>query len=161
MSFATPLSTTGIVMDTAPIANAGETAPTPAVDELHFQPSAEPTLGVEIELQILDRDTGDLTPGAVPIIKVCEEEKVEGVAAELMQSMIEVKTGICKSVDEARNQLFERTRRVRNIATSLGYELAMGSTHPFHRTSSSTVYPDERYEKIRDRLAWITSQRVM
>ena len=77
-------------MDIAPI----ETAPTPAVDELHFQPCVEPTLGVEIELQILDRDTGDLTAGAVPIIKMCEEEKVEGVAAELMQSMIEVKTGV-------------------------------------------------------------------
>ena len=130
-------------------------------EELQFHPSAEPTLGVEIELQILDRDTGDLSPGAVQIIKVCEEEKIPGVAAELMQSMIEVKTEVCKTVDEARDQLFERTRRVRNLASSLGFELAMGSTHPFHRTSTSTVYPEERYERIRDRLAWLTYQRVM
>ena len=130
-------------------------------DELQFRPSLEPTLGVEIELQILDRDSGDLSPGAVPIIKACQQEKIEGVAAELMQSMIEVKTGVCKTVDEARDQLFARTRKVRNIATSLGYELAMGSTHPFHRTTTSTVYPDERYERIRDRLGWLTYQRVM
>jgi carboxylate-amine ligase len=130
-------------------------------EDMLFHPSAEPAIGVEIELQILDRDTGDLAPGAVPILKACEEDKIEGTSAELMQSMIEVKTDICRSVDEVRVQLSTRTRRVRNIASSLGYELAMASTHPFHRTTTSTVYPDERYERIRDRLAWLTYQRVM
>jgi carboxylate-amine ligase len=130
-------------------------------EETAFHASAATSIGVEIELQILDRDTGDLAPGAVRILKACEEEKIDGVAAELMQSMIEVKTGICNSVDEVRDQLFARTRKVRNIASSLGFELAMGSTHPFHRTAASTVYPDDRYERIRDRLAWLTNQRVM
>src|SRR5947208_1392192 len=143
-----------------PEATAPEKAPGKN-EEMLFHPSAEPSIGVEIELQILDRDTGDLAPGAVRIIKACEEEKIEGVAAELMQSMIEVKTGVCKNVDEVRDQLFARTRKVRNIASSLGFELAMGSTHPFHRTASSSVYPDERYEKILNRLAWLTYQRVM
>ena len=130
-------------------------------EEMVFHPSAEPTMGVEIELQILDRDSGDLSPGAVRILKACEEDKVEGTSAELMQSMIEVKTGVCKSVDEARDQLFMRIRRVRNIASSLGFELSMGGTHPFHRTATSTVYPAERYERITERLAWLTYQRVM
>ena len=130
-------------------------------EEMLFHPSSEATMGVEIELQILDRDSGDLAPGAVRILKVCEEEKIEGTSAELMQSMIEVKTGVCKTVDEARDQLFTRIRRVRNIASSLGFELAMGGTHPFHKTGTSTIYPDERYERIRDRLAWLTYQRVM
>ena len=49
-------------------------------------------------MQILDRESGDLAPGAVRILRMCAAEKVEGVAAELMQSMIEVKTGICRSV---------------------------------------------------------------
>jgi glutamate---cysteine ligase / carboxylate-amine ligase len=135
------------------------TAAKPEETTFHGSPTA--TIGVEIELQILDRDTGDLAPGAVRLLKACQEEKVEGVAAELMQSMIEVKTGVCNSVDEARDQLFARIHKVRNIASSLGFELAMGSTHPFHRTAASTVYPDERYERIRDRLAWLTNQRVM
>ncbi len=130
-------------------------------EEMIFHPSAGPSLGVEIELQILDRDTGDLAPGAVRILKACEQEKIDGVAAELMQSMIEIKTSVCKNVDQARDQLFPTLRRVRNIATSLGYDLSMGSTHPFHRTSTSTVYPAERYEKILDRLGWLTYQRVM
>jgi carboxylate-amine ligase len=147
-------------METTP--KPADTSPPPTKsEELHFHGSPEPTIGVEIELQILDRDTSDLAPGAVRILKACEEEKLEGVAAELMQSMIEVKTGVCKTVDDVRDQLFARTRRVRNIASSLGFELAMAGTHPFHRTSTSTVYPHERYERILDRLAWVTYQRVM
>jgi len=130
-------------------------------DEMTFHPSPEPLLGVEIELQILDRDSGDLAPGAVRILKACEDAKIEGVSAELMQSMIEVKTGVCKSVDEVRDQLMARTRVVRNIASSLGFELAMAGTHPFTKTSSSSVFPAERYEKILSRLAWLTYQRVM
>ena len=141
-------------------AAAVETEPTRS-EELQFRGAPDPTFGVEIELQILDRDTGDLAPGAVRILQACEEEKIEGVGAELMQSMIEVKTSICSTIEEAREQLFTRTRRVRNIASSLGYELCMGSTHPFHRTSTSSIFPDERYERIRDRLAWLTYQRVM
>lgn len=136
-------------------------APAKRSDEILFHPSPEPTFGVEVELQILDRDTGDLAPGAPRILKACEEEGVIGTAPELMQQMIEVKTGICHNVDEAKDQLFARIGRVRNIASSLGYELAMASTHPFHRTTTSTIFPAERYEKILDRLQWLTYQRVM
>jgi carboxylate-amine ligase len=138
-----------------------KTAPSSKHEEMAFHPSPDSAMGVEIELQILDRDSGDLAPGAVRILKACEQDKVEGATAELMQSMIEVKTGICKTVDEARDQLFARIRRVRNIASSLGFELSLGGTHPFHRTGTSTVFPAERYERISDRLAWLTYQRVM
>lgn len=139
-----------------------EQSPAPArTEELAFVSTPEPHLGVEIELQILDHETGDLAPGSVRVLKAVEEEKVEGVTAELMQSMLEIKTGICKSVDEVRDQLLPRLKRVRNIASSLGFDLAMAGTHPFHRTTTSTVFPAERYERIMDRLAWITYQRVM
>ena len=84
-----------------------------------------------------------------------------GVSAELMQSMIEVKTGICGNVAEVKQELLPSLRRVHNIASSLGYNLAMLGTHPFHRTNTSVVYPDERYERIQDRLAWLTYQRVV
>jgi carboxylate-amine ligase len=106
-------------------------------DDLTFHGSAQPTIGVELELMILDRETGDLAPGAVRILKLSEEQNVEGVAAELMQSMVEVKTGVCVNVAEARDQLLPRLRQVRIIASSLGFELALGGTHPFHPALSS------------------------
>src|SRR5262245_56052023 len=141
-----------------PIAKSG---PRGANDDLTFKSSHYPSLGVELELQILDRESGDLASGAVPLLKACAQEKLEGVAAELMQSMFEVKTGICGNVKEVRDVLLPRLQKASNIASSLGYDLAMAGTHPFHRTSGSAVFPGERYERIADRLAWLTYQRVV
>src|SRR5438067_2102704 len=67
----------------------------PALEDLTFRPCTEPTVGVEIELQVLDRESGDLAPGSVRILHACKEEGITDVTAELMQSMIEIKTGVC------------------------------------------------------------------
>jgi carboxylate-amine ligase len=131
------------------------------LEDLTFRPSPEPTLGVELELQILDRETGDLAPGAVRILPVCADEGLDAVTAELLQSMVEVRTGVCRSVADVRDSLVPTLRRVRNIASSLGYDLALGGTHPFNRTSSSTVFPKERYTRVQDRMAWLTYQIVV
>jgi len=130
-------------------------------DVLAFKSSPETTVGVELELQIIDRESGDLAPGAVRLLKACEEESLPGVTAELMQSMIEVKTGICHNVREVQRELLPVLQRLRNIAASHGYGLAGGGTHPFHRTVNSVVSPEQRYERIQNRLAWLMYQRVV
>jgi carboxylate-amine ligase len=134
---------------------------TQKVEDLAFHASDEPTLGAELEVQILDRETGDLAPGAVQLLKLCAEESISGVTAELMQSQLEFKTGICHSVAEVRDQWFPALRRVRNLAESQGYDLALSGTHPFHRTTTSAVFPSERYERARDQQAWLLYQRVV
>jgi carboxylate-amine ligase len=144
-----------------PTNKAPTTDPAHPPEDLTFRPSAGSTLGVEVELQILDRETGDLAPGAVRLLQACRDEAIDGVTAELLQSMIEVKTGVCKDVNEVRASLVPILRRVRNLASSLGYDLAMGGTHPFNRTSSSTVFPAERYQRVQDRMAWLTYQIVV
>jgi glutamate---cysteine ligase / carboxylate-amine ligase len=133
------------------------------VDELTFRGSPEATLGVELELMVLDRDTGDLVSGAPGILKSCAEEATvrDFVSAELMQSMIEVKTGVCHNVREVAAGLFPVMKRVRNIARSMGFDLAMSGTHPFHRQSNNAVSPSERYDRIYDRLAYMIHQRVV
>jgi carboxylate-amine ligase len=130
-------------------------------EEMVFHPSSTPTVGAELELMLLDPDSGDLAPGAVRLLKACAEESIENVSAELMQSMIEVKTGVCGKVTDVRDQLVGRLRRIRNIARSMGYQLGMSGTHPFHRPSNSAVSPSERYERLVDRLAYLIHQRVV
>jgi len=134
-----------------------ETSP---FEDLTFRPSPANSVGVEIELQIVDRETGDLAPGSVRILHACEEEGIEGVTAELMQSMIEIKTGVCRDVSEARDQLVPLLRRVANISGSLGYDLAPGGTHPFSRGSTSALFPADRYQRVKDRMAGLTYQLV-
>ncbi len=131
------------------------------LDELAFRTSPDTTLGVELELQIVDRDTGDLVPGALRILDVCAEEKIDGVAGEFLMSMIEVKTGVCRDVTAVRDELFPLLRRVRNIASAMGYDLAVGATHPFSRAATNAVSPDERYQRIRKRQGWLAYQEAI
>ncbi|HWG43375.1 MAG TPA: YbdK family carboxylate-amine ligase [Gemmataceae bacterium] len=131
------------------------------LEDLEFHPSAENSVGVELELQILDRDTGDLSSGAVRLLAACAEEGLEGVSAEFMQSQLEIKTGICHNVAALRTALIPLLRRVRFIANSLGYDLGLGGTHPFNRAANSAVFPAERYQRIQDQMAWLTHQGLV
>lgn len=125
-----------------------------------FQASAAPTLGIELELAVLDRDSGELVPGAPRILHECEHAGIPDVGSELMQSMIEVRTGICHTIAEARDDLSDRLRKVRNIASSLGYQIAMMGTHPSLNPSTSSLTDNPRYHQQRVRLAWLIYQRV-
>jgi carboxylate-amine ligase len=129
--------------------------------DMDFCGSSRTTLGVELELQIIDRETGDLAPGAMRILDSCEDENVPGVSGEFLLSMLEVKTGICVDVAEVRNSLFPRLRTVRHIASSLGYDIAIGGTHPFARPCMAAVFPEERYQKIQKRQGWMAYQEAV
>ncbi|HEY7310914.1 MAG TPA: YbdK family carboxylate-amine ligase [Gemmataceae bacterium] len=131
------------------------------LEDLDFHPSAENTIGIELELQILDREGGDLVPGAVRLLAACREEGLEGVSAEFMQSQLEIKTGVCRNVADLRQALFPVLRRVRILANSLGYDLALGGTHPFNRSANSAIFPAERYHRIHDKMAWMTYQGLV
>jgi carboxylate-amine ligase len=122
---------------------------------LDFRSSPEPTVGVELELQILDPATGELSPGALRILDACADEGIEGVDGEFLLSMIEIKTGICRNVAEVRDQFHPLLRRLRNLSIAMGYDLALGGTHPFSRATQSAISPGERYERIRKRQGWL------
>jgi carboxylate-amine ligase len=129
-------------------------------DDLAFNGSAETSIGMELELPILDKEDFQLVPGAPRILSACGEEDIEGVAAELMQSMLEVRTDVCSDVKQAREQIIERLTRAKNVAGSLGYELALFGTHPFQRINASALTEDARYARIANKLGWITYHRV-
>src|SRR3954470_11352842 len=114
---------------------------------LTFTPS-RPTVGAEIELQILDQQTGELAPGALRILHACHDEGLDGVCGEFLLSMIEVKSDVCADVSELRDNLSERLWRLRNVAKSLGYDLAFGGTHPVAKPAMAAIFPEERYQKI-------------
>ncbi|HVP73998.1 MAG TPA: YbdK family carboxylate-amine ligase [Phycisphaerales bacterium] len=144
-------------------AGADPHADTPAAhpeEELIFKSSPGQSIGVELELPILDKEDGQLVPGAPRILDACAHDGVEGLGAELMQSMLEVRTGVCSDVTQARQQIIARLARARNIAGSLGYDLALFGTHPFQRINASAVTEDPRYARIVNRLGWITYHRV-
>jgi hypothetical protein len=65
-----------------------------------------PTIGVELELQILDADTKGLVSGASRILEHAGDDP--HVKPELIQSTIEVNTAVCAEVAEVRRDLAGR-----------------------------------------------------
>ena len=90
------------------------------------------TLGIEEEYLLVDKDTRDLAqePPAELLAK-CEEALRGQVSPEFLRSQIEVGTRVCKSMQEARDQLIHLRSTVGRIAGEFGLAPIAASTHPF------------------------------
>jgi glutamate---cysteine ligase / carboxylate-amine ligase len=71
-----------------------------------FQKSAALSLGVELELQLVNTHDYDLAPYAEDMLRLMEKMPLPGaVVPEMTSSMIEVSTGVCQSPSEVLGQL--------------------------------------------------------
>ena len=120
---------------------------------LVFNPSKTAlSLGVELELQVLDGETLLLTPRAEDIIKVLNKEKL---TKEFFQSTIEVVTSICHTVQEAQADLHESLLDVHKAANSLGLKISSTGTHPEADYRDRIITPSLRYHELADRNRWL------
>ena len=117
-----------------------------------FHGSPRPTLGVELELQIVDPVTFNLKSGSVAILdRLGDHPKVK---QELTQSTIEVITGICDSVAHTRADLTESLREVYALTDELHLTFASAGTHPFAQWRDQDIFPNERYQHLVDKIQW-------
>ena len=126
--------------------------------KIAFAGSPNPTVGVELELQIIDPETMNLAPGAPAIIEHSADPK--HVKAELIESTIEVCTDVCADIAEVRSDLTTRVGRLLEVADDLGYEIACAGTHPFSRWGQQTITPQPRYHRLVEKCQW-PARRLM
>lgn len=119
------------------------------------------TLGVEEELHIVDATTGELVPKIEEIMSRLPEDLSEFVSYELFQSVLEIKTSVCRNVAEAEKQLRELRGRVNSWAAACGASLAAAGTHPFSRYRDQKVTDQERYRYVIETLRWIAEREVI
>jgi carboxylate-amine ligase len=110
------------------------------------------TLGIEEEFQIVDPKTRELRSH---VSEFFEEGKMilgEQIKPEMIQSMIEVGTGICKNIQEARADITRLRSIIAGLAAKTGLVIVAASTHPFSRWQDQKIYEDERYELLVEEL---------
>ncbi len=103
------------------------------------------TLGIEEEFQIVDPKSRELRSH---VSEFLEEGKMilgEKIKPEMIQSMIEVGTGICANIQEARADISRLRAIISSLARDKGLEIVAASTHPFSHWEDQKIFDDERY----------------
>jgi carboxylate-amine ligase len=124
--------------------------------EIPFNASPTSSLGVEWELQLVDRDTRELTSGATEILDELSGGGEHPTAKkELLQSTIEVITGVCRTVPEALADLTRTLDQVVPLAAERGLGLMCSGTHPFTDWQTQQISDDPRYRKLIEDMQWL------
>ncbi len=107
------------------------------------------TIGIEEEYQTIDPETFDLRSHInAEIIAKGKRQLDERVKAEMHQSVVEVGTGVCRTIEEARADIVNLRRCMVDLAEGNGLLLVAGATHPFADWRVQDIYPDARYLQV-------------
>lgn len=132
--------------------------------QIPFSTNPTPSLGVELELHIVDPVSGELVSAANEILAELGRDHPEGehpkAKHELFQSTIEIITGVCSTPAEAKADLGETLREVREAAERRGLTLMSAGTHPFALARDQDVSPNPRYHALVEEMQW-TARRLL
>ncbi|RMG39481.1 MAG: YbdK family carboxylate-amine ligase [Planctomycetota bacterium] len=117
---------------------------------LPFTRNDRPTLGVEVELQLVDAETFELRNAIEEVLRELPSELHGRVKPELMQCYIELNTKVCQTVREAGEDLLALLRQVEAVADRLGLKLFWAATHPFSSWRNQRITVNDRYYRLVD-----------
>ncbi|MEK6335539.1 MAG: carboxylate-amine ligase [Acidobacteriota bacterium] len=106
------------------------------------------TLGIEEEFQIVDPLTRELRSHVSEILAEGETLLGEQVKPEIIQSMIEVGTGICRDITEARTDITNLRSILAGLVRKQGLAIVAAGTHPFSHWQDQKIFDNARYELI-------------
>lgn len=124
--------------------------------DIKFNDSKNFTIGVELELQLVDGSSFALAQRSSDIINSLTEHN-DSIKHELMMSNIEVITSVCSDVAEAEADLKRKLAALMKAAALHGTIISSASTHPFSSWKDQTITDDPRYNRLKDILqilAW-------
>ena len=128
-------------------------------ETLDFKPSSGFSMGVELELQILNSRDYNLARDAADLIGQVEKTRHAGaVKPEITESMIEINT----SIHHEYGALAEELKRIRDAvaqaAARMNLRIAGGGSHPFHKWTDRRIYPTERFKHLLELYGYLAKQ---
>jgi carboxylate-amine ligase len=120
------------------------------------------TLGVEEEYMLLDGETFDLVQHIDTVLAAISGHELEThVNPELMQSVLEIATPICRTAADVDREL----RRLRSYVTEIarGDNLRVGSagTHPFSLFERQRITAKDRYRHMIDQMQYVARRELI
>lgn len=127
---------------------------------IRFKPNEAPTIGIELELQLVDAETFALTSAIETILARMPDSLRGQVKPELMQSYLEINTGVCRTVGEAGDDLRSKLEDLERVTDPLGIRLFWAATHPFSSWRDQRITVDERYSRLVELMQDVARQLV-
>ena len=118
-----------------------------------FSACESPTLGAEIEVQLVDGSGALVTDTAASKI-LAELEDFSGYKHELLECCVEIITDVHNDVAGVRKDLQDKVERLIEVAGTHDYRVLCSGTHPFSAWTDQTVSPDPRYHRLIEDCQW-------
>ena len=126
---------------------------------IEWNPSRGHTLGVEWELQLIDAKTRTLRQDAREVLAalpdLAEGSERPKIRYELMQSQVELATGICSTVAEAKDDLTRTIAQLQRATRARDMMLTCAGTHPFSDWRDAKMAPVQRYAELVEQMQWL------
>jgi carboxylate-amine ligase len=110
------------------------------------------TIGIEEEFQLVDRQTGQLSPGIQSILERGHAIFGEQIKAEMLQPTVELISDILPDIVTARKEMQVLRGRLARLAQEEGLALVSAGTHPTALWQDQLRSPHERYAQLEDEL---------
>ena len=124
-----------------------------------FQKSAALSLGVELELQLVNTHDYDLAPYSDEMLRLMRKIPLPGsVVPEMTSSMIEISTGVCHSSNEVLGQLTQIRDALVKCADKLNIAVVGGGTHPFQQWHERRIYDKPRFRELSELYGYLSKQ---
>ena len=125
---------------------------------IEFTRNERPTVGVEVELHVIDIETGDLVSAANELLADVGAAYPDGehpkAKHELFQSTVEIITGVCDTPAEAHADLRGTLAELQAAAAARGLTLVSSGTHPFALAREQKISPSPRYHELVEAMQW-------
>jgi carboxylate-amine ligase len=121
--------------------------------KIDFRRNDRPTVGVELELGLVDAQTMALS-SAYGLLSARltadghQDDESGHFKPELMQCVLEINTDVCDTIAEAERDLRGKIAIVEPACDALGLRLWWGATHPFSSWQEQRITPDGRYLQL-------------
>ena len=119
------------------------------------------TIGIEEEYLLVDCETLALSKAPEGLIAACSEDIADQVSPEFLQCQIEIGTGVCATIAEARADLANLRRTVARHAKSFGLAPIAASCHPFGDWKEQEHRDRDRYNQLRKDLAGVARRMLI
>ena len=126
--------------------------------QIPFTSSPCTSLGIEWELELVDPETRELASAASDLLaELAEPHGGEHPKAkhELFESTVEIITGVCRTVTEAKADLAATLDEVVAAAARRGLAVMCSGTHPLTDWTTQQISPSPRYAKLVEQMQWL------